>query len=300
MQVYMRACKAVPAHYFGHRSLPACRYLRRYPVAGSRMKMRSLYKALLSLFVLTAVTDCAPTVEKKLSVEPKETPLRGPPSDCADLYGAGQNHSGVYNIFPTGDSEQGLPVYCDMESDGGGWTVIQKRGQYGNPALYFKRDWKDYANGFGDPAKEYWLGNRAIHNLTSSKQVALRIQLKNHTGETLIADYKLFSVASEEDLFRIKVGNYTGEKGADSLSYSNGMAFSTFDRDNDAYNGSCAEAYKGGWWYKSCYRGILNGLNLNGEKDNSMSGVEWSRRHGFVGLFNYSYPEAEMKIRALS
>ncbi len=33
----------------------------------------------------------------------------------------------------------------------GGWTVIQSRGQYGNPTDYFYKGWDDYVNGFGVP-----------------------------------------------------------------------------------------------------------------------------------------------------
>ncbi|KAH7959104.1 hypothetical protein HPB49_008252 [Dermacentor silvarum] len=53
---------------------------------------------------------------------------------------------------------EGQNVYCDMDTDGGGWTVIQRRGQYGNPVFNFYRNWTEYANGFGNPAEEYWIG----------------------------------------------------------------------------------------------------------------------------------------------
>ena len=34
------------------------------------------------------------------------------------------------------------------------WTLIQKRGQYGNPQDYFSSKlWNDYVSGFGDPEK---------------------------------------------------------------------------------------------------------------------------------------------------
>jgi hypothetical protein len=39
----------------------------------------------------------------------------------------------------------------------------------------------------------------------------------------------------------------------------NGTDFSTFDHDADQYSGSCADEYKGGWWYTKCYNSDLNG-----------------------------------------
>jgi hypothetical protein len=42
--------------------------------------------------------------------------------DCGDL-DEGQS-SGIYKIFPE-DSLDGFYVYCDMETDHGGWTVSQ-------------------------------------------------------------------------------------------------------------------------------------------------------------------------------
>ncbi|XP_013792457.2 techylectin-5A-like [Limulus polyphemus] len=56
-------------------------------------------------------------------------------------------------------------VYCDMDTDGGGWTVIQRRGNHGNPKDYFFRPWADYKVGFGDIQKEFWLGDSfCYHN----------------------------------------------------------------------------------------------------------------------------------------
>lgn len=40
--------------------------------------------------------------------------------DCNDLKGT-MYHSGVYHIYPSG--APGYKVYCDMDTDGGGWTV---------------------------------------------------------------------------------------------------------------------------------------------------------------------------------
>ncbi|KAH7957712.1 hypothetical protein HPB52_022509 [Rhipicephalus sanguineus] len=91
------------------------------------------------------------------------------PRDCADLLGNGQHTSGVYTVFHKAAGTLGQDVYCDMDTDDGGWTVIQRRGQYGHNAYYFYRNWTEYANGFGDPADEYWIGWDAMGSLSGQK-----------------------------------------------------------------------------------------------------------------------------------
>ena len=56
--------------------------------------------------------------EMKVTTENYKRPL----IDCGDL-DEGQS-SGIYKIFPE-DSLDGFDVYCDMETDNGGWTVSQ-------------------------------------------------------------------------------------------------------------------------------------------------------------------------------
>ncbi|XP_064465982.1 techylectin-5A-like [Ornithodoros turicata] len=188
---------------------------------------------------------------------------------------------------------------CSWNHAGEG--VFQRRGQFGNPVYDFYRDWEAYKNGFGDPAKEFWLGNQLIHIMTSNKATSLRIVLTNRTGETLTAYYALFKIAGEDEQYELTVSGYTGDTGYDAFSGENGASFSTFDRDNDMDpDSNCAVTYRGAWWYKRCHLANLNGLNLNGAHTSYADGIEWSIRDGIEDLYHYSYPQVEMKMRDAS
>ena len=50
----------------------------------------------------------------------------------------------------------------------GNWTVILRRGQFGLPSDYFRRNYISYLEGFGDPRAEFWLGLERIRALTDS------------------------------------------------------------------------------------------------------------------------------------
>ena len=61
-----------------------------------------------------------------------------------------------------------------MESNGGGWTVIQRRK---SGLTSFNRDWKQYKKGFGTIRGDFWLGNDNIFRLTRQPSV-LRIEME--------------------------------------------------------------------------------------------------------------------------
>lgn len=60
--------------------------------------------------------------------------------------------------------------------------VIQRRDDFNDPRENFNRDWADYKNGFGDPSKEFWLGNENIYMLTNNEDYILRVELEDFEG----------------------------------------------------------------------------------------------------------------------
>ena len=93
-------------------------------------------------------------------------------TSCLDLREEGKRRSGIYDIR-FGDETR--KVFCDMNTLGGGWTVIQRRGDFGNAPDFFLRNWTEYRNGFGRPDRELWIGLEAMFLLSNVEPVQVSI-----------------------------------------------------------------------------------------------------------------------------
>ncbi|XP_046976804.1 angiopoietin-related protein 2 [Vanessa cardui] len=215
---------------------------------------------------------------------------------CVDLLNAGMRESGVYYLQIRGTTYWFLKVFCEQNVADGGWTVIHRRDDFGVPAENFNRDWSDYKNGFGDPSKEFWLGNENIYMLTNNDDYMLRVELEDFDGNKRYAQYSHFKIYSEAEYYKLEIEGYEGNAG-DSLNDpwygSNNSPFSTYNRDNDRSSLNCASMLKGGWWWKSCGRG-LNGLYLHDPQDlTARQGIVWFRWRGW----DYTLKRASMMIK---
>ena len=185
--------------------------------------------------------------------------------------------SGIY--FVNGIKNKPVSVYCDMETDGGGWTVFQRRK---DGSTDFYQGWNDYADGFGDVQGEFWLGLENIHevmNFAALEGQELRIDLKDWKNESAYATYSEFFVSDASSKYTLRIGGYSGTAG-NAFELNNRMMFTTKDQDNDRLSYNCAKRHHGAWWYSRMHsRGICHHVNLNGKYFNSatenQTGVTW-------------------------
>ncbi|XP_069799473.1 ficolin-1-like isoform X1 [Dendropsophus ebraccatus] len=210
--------------------------------------------------------------------------------NCKEVQDQGAVLSDWYTIYP--DGSRPLKVLCDMDTDEGGWIVIQRRW---DGSVDFFRTWDAYKKGFGSRLNEFWLGNDNIHQITSTGTWELRVDIQDFEGKKEFAKYASFKVLDESKKYKLTIGAYQEGTAGDSMGGLNNSKFSTKDEDNDIHADSCSLMFKGGWWYSSCHWANLNGLYHLGAHTSHADGINWYTARGH----NYSYKHVEMKIRAV-
>ncbi|XP_035853538.1 microfibril-associated glycoprotein 4-like isoform X2 [Sander lucioperca] len=213
------------------------------------------------------------------------------PVDCSAIYQQNRTKpSGVYTIYPAGKSSA-VKVYCDMTSEGGRWTVFQRRM---DGTVNFYRGWNQYKTGFGNPTGEYWLGLDNIYHLSNNRKSELLVNMEDFQGKKVFARYSSFSVGAAGGGFVLSVSGFINGGAGDSLSYHNRMKFSTFDKDQDTWPWNCATSFLGAFWYNSCNYANPNGVYRSGTNSTfSAVGVKWQTWKGR----DYSLKSISMKIR---
>ncbi|XP_078098636.1 fibrinogen-like 2a [Sander vitreus] len=225
------------------------------------------------------------------------------PRDCSDYNVLEMRKNGVYRVTP--DPRNGtFEVFCDMESYGGGWTMIQQRL---DGSVSFNRTWAEYKKGFGNLRGEFWLGNDHIHLMTKAKDMILRIELEDFEGVREYAKYDQFYVANEFLRYRLSVSGYSGTAG-NAISFNKHFNhdqkfFSTPDRDNDMYpSGNCGTYYSSGWWFDACMSANLNGKYYHKRYKGVRNGIFWGTWHNMSTEYyptNYrqAFKTVKMMIR---
>ena len=113
------------------------------------------------------------------------------------------------------------------------------------------------------------MGLEEIHQLTTTHDVGLDIDIETFEGEPFTLALQTFSVGDAASNYAWNYSGYSQssdrvQTGIFPDSYSGNM-FTTRDRDNDRKSINCASDYhRGGWWYNVCGRISPNG-NYEGD-----------------------------------
>ncbi|CAG5106546.1 Oidioi.mRNA.OKI2018_I69.chr1.g2891.t1.cds [Oikopleura dioica] len=162
-------------------------------------------------------------------------------TSCGEIYQSGCMTTGRYYIRV--GNRRRIPVLCDMDTDGGGWTVVHSHGvrhpeefrcyketSVDSPTFEGRKcrravgqanwnsTWEEYIIGFGEiPSAEgrndFWLGLDNIFELSNAgRGTEARIELYNWGGERSWAKYGTFMVSDIDFGYRLTVKNFEDNK----------------------------------------------------------------------------------------
>ncbi|XP_078578136.1 microfibril-associated glycoprotein 4-like [Branchiostoma floridae x Branchiostoma japonicum] len=232
--------------------------------------------------------------------------------DCSEVYTAQALFAtvtdGPFSIKPF-NVDNPISVYCDQTTDGGGWTVIQRRF---DGSLQFYRQIEAYRDGFGDSSGEYWLGLENIYRILAQNAYELYIELEDWEGIVTYAKYSSFSI---DQHYTLHVTGYSGTAGDGfgtnynliedgfNLNYAWFRARSSACDCNHNIHFTSRLGYFGdGWWCHSLASHPISNLNgpyfrdTDGHNVTNGPGVYWPTfEHGHNRY--YSLKKTKMMIR---
>ncbi|XP_060658535.1 fibrinogen-like protein 1-like protein [Drosophila nasuta] len=166
------------------------------------------------------------------------------PSDCL----AFTENPGIHEINVLGFGS--FDVLCRNDQEDSGWLVIQQGVIQGKQS--FNRDWAAYREGFGSMQGDFFLGLEKIHQLTKLRRHNIFVKVDLSDGQKFWLNCDDFKISDEDNGYALKLGEMYGDLYL-TRYFTDGMKFTTHDRDNDN-NGrvNCAVHFGFGWWYNNC------------------------------------------------
>ena len=274
----------------------------------SQVKMLQSWRNLFSSYCgIHAAGKCGPCLcrddyrlPEKYFCDCRNQPVQ---RDCLEHRNRGYTIDGLYTLTMNGHKV--VNAYCDQTTDGGGWTVIQRRI---DGSINFFRRWKAYKEGFGQLQREHWLGNENIHLLTaqamiSSSEAMIQLKIRGQGEKLYTNKYEFIQIDAEHNNYFLHVKKPSGDFNPNYFTdYNHRTEFSTYDRDNDKSSTyHCAKDYLfSGWWTNGAFNNACTDYaaytNVNGPYD-ELRARTWYNRICWAGSNHPTF--TEMKIRRL-
>lgn len=202
-----------------------------------------------------------------------------PCTSCLQWRETGATRDGIYSIDPDGDGKLAEEnVWCDMTTDGGGWTLVQRTvWDPAETAPLFTGFDAFLASTVGDldPNAGYRLRGSAWPMLTVDEEMLLRLELREATDGSSCAP--LFYLGTNAAIDLTDEGMQISEVSSDVEMFV-GTEFSATDGGPAS---TCVVDYEGvPWFYVNC---CLTCPTFRGEY--------WNERHPMVYNYTATIPD---------
>ncbi len=190
--------------------------------------------------------------------------------------------SGVYWV-QTASAPSSFQVYCDMVTDGGGWTLVWSNLRGGRGKPFTELQWYSAINTLPRAGGQLGADPESFTVYTGLKywpELApgslLRYSWANDYGSPIDQSYRCtfgFTLPNY-NIGLIGCTQLVGTFAPGLYVYSNTLPFSTYDADHDTSATNCASTYTNSpWWYGNCWDGSISG---GGELSSGYpNGAQW-------------------------